>query len=331
VRARLFELLRCPQCCRRLTSTSFVESPDDGEVVDGLLTCGCGQRFPIVDAIPRMLPNAFDLFPEFAMRCRERLGLAEPSASACSRGSFERMQDRTRESFGYQWTEFSEMVCDFQENFWNYLYPATPDTFRGQLGLDAGCGFGRHIYHAAACGAEMVGMDFSRAIDSTHRNTRHMPNVYLVQGDIYHPPPAEDAFDFVYSIGVLHHLPDPQTGLQSLTPLLRPGGRVFIWVYSKSRRITNFFLALVRTVTTRLPHPLVNALSFDRVMLPRIKMYSAYPFGMLHADWFDRLAAPIRFYYSEGGVERPAQNAGISDIKVTPTGLYGWRAYGSRR
>jgi hypothetical protein len=99
----------------------------------------------------------------------------------------------------------------------------------------------------------MVGMDFSRAIDSTHRNTRHMPNVYLVQGDIYHPPLAEDAFDFVYSIGVLH------------------------------------------------------------------------------ADWFDRLAAPIRFYYSEGEVERLAQNAGISDVKVTPTGLYGWRACGIRR
>ncbi len=358
MRARLFELLRCPQCRRRLTSTSFVESPDLGEVVDGLLTCGCGQRFPIVDTIPRMLPNAFDLFPEFAMRYRERLGLAEPSASTCSRGSFERMQDRTRESFGYQWTEFSEMVCDFQGNFWNYLYPATPDTFRGQLGLDAGCGFGRHIYHAAACGAEMVGMDFSRAIDSTHRNTRHMPNIYLVQGDIYHPPLAEDAFDFVYSIGVLHHLPDPQTGLQSLTPLLRPGGRAFIWVYSKSRGITNFFLGLVRTVTTRLPHPLVNALSFvgavidqycfvlpyqilrhipglgkvvDRVMLPRIKLYSAYPFGVLHADWFDRLAAPIRFYYSESEVERFVQNAGISDVKVTPTGLYGWRACGIRR
>jgi hypothetical protein len=66
-------------------------------------------------------------------------------------------------------------------------------------------------------------------------------------------------------------------------------------------------------------------------VLPRIKTYSAYPFGVLHADWFDRLAAPIRFYYSEDEVERFAQDAGISDVKVTPTRLYGWRASGIRR
>jgi SAM-dependent methyltransferase len=204
----------------------------------------------------------------------------------------------------------------------------------------------------------MVGMDFSRAIDSTRRNTRHMANVHLVQGDIYHPPLAEGAFDFLYSIGVLHHLPDPPNGLQSLTPLLRPGGRAFIWVYSKSRGVTNAALEAVRRVTTRLPHTLVNALSFvgavadrycfilpyevlrrlpavgtviDHTMLPRIKMYSAYPFGVLHADWFDRLAAPVRFYYSESEVEHFAQSAGISDVKVTPTGRYGWRACGIRR
>jgi SAM-dependent methyltransferase len=327
-------------------------------VVDGLLTCACGERFPIVDTIPRMLPDAFGLFPEFTVRHRDRLELGAPVPPARSRGDFERLQDRTRESFGYQWTEFPDMVCDFRENFWNYLYPATPDTFRGQLGLDAGCGFGRHVFHAAACGAEMVGMDFSRAVDSTRRNTRHMPNVYLVQGDIYHPPLAEAAFDFLYSIGVLHHLPDPPKGLRSLTPLLRPGGRAFIWVYSTSRGITNASLELVRRVTTRLPYPLVNALSLvgaiadqycfvlpyqvlrrmpgvgkvvDRATLPRIKMYSGYPFDVLHADWFDRLAAPVRFYYSETDVERFAQDAGISDVKVTATGLYGWRACGIRR
>jgi len=316
------------------------------------------RRYPVVDSIPRMLPDAFDLFPDFTAQHRARLGAVAAGARRPTGEPFERMQERTRESFGYQWTTFSEMVCDFQDNFWNYLSPATPDMFRDRLGLDAGCGFGRHIYHAAACGAEMVGMDFSRAIDSTHRNTRHLRNVYLVQGDIYAPPFAEGVFDFMYSIGVLHHLPDPQLGLASLTPLLRPGGRAFIWVYSKSRRVTNALLELVRVVTTRLPHPVVNALSFvgaavdqygfvlpyqilrhlpragrliERLMLPRIKMYSAYPFAVLHADWFDRLAAPVRFYYSEAEVERFAQDAGISDVKVTATGLYGWRACGVRR
>ena len=117
-------------------------------------------------------------------------------------------------------------------------------------------------------------------------------------------------------------------------------------------------LEAARALTTRLPHPVVNGLAFlgaavdqycfvlpyqilrhlpkvgpliDHLMLPRIKMYSAYPFQVLHADWFDRLAAPIRFYYSESEVEQFIHEAGISDVKVTPTGLYGWRACGVRR
>ena len=31
------------------------------------------------------------------------------------------------------------------------------------------------------------------------------------------------AFDFVYSLGVLHHLPDPEKGFRTLLPLLRAG------------------------------------------------------------------------------------------------------------
>lgn len=359
MRTKLLNLLRCPTCGVKLSLVPFLESADDDEIIEGLLLCECGQRYPIVDTIPRMLLDAVRLFPEFTEKHRNQLGSSSDDRQSPRKDErFEHLLDRTRESFGYQWTTFSEIVCDFQENFWNYLTPATPDLFQNQLGLDAGCGFGRHIYHAAACGAEMVGMDFSRAIDSARKNTRHLRNIHLVQGDIYAPPFGKGIFDFVYSIGVLHHLPDPVRGFQALTPLLRPGGMVFIWVYSKRRRLTNLLLEVARRVTTHLPHPLVNALSFlgatidqycfivpyrvfrhlpkagpviDRLMFSRIKMYSAYPFQVLHADWFDRLAAPIRFYYSENEVERLAQEAGIADVKVTPTGLYGWRASGTRR
>ena len=351
------DLLRCLRCRQRLELTPFTDADGGREVVDGVLACRCQASYPVVGAIPRMLTGAYRMFPEFVNRYRSQLKLVsdEPLPAA---GDFDRTQARTQRSFGYQWTTFSEIATDYRENFLTYLHPATPETFRGNLGLDVGCGFGRHLLQAADCGAEMVGMDFSAAIESSYQNTKHLPNVRLVQADIYNVPFEAGTFDFVYSIGVLHHLPDPKAGFRALLPLVRPGGAIFIWVYSKSRGITNFFLALVRTVTTRLPHPLVNALSFlgaaidqycfvlpyqilrhipglgkvvDRVMLPRIKVYSAYPFGVLHADWFDRLAAPIRFYYSEGEVERLAQNAGISDVKVTPTGLYGWRACGIRR
>lgn len=355
MRPRLLELLRCPQCHGRLEVTPFSQSHDQ-DVVEGVLTCSCGTTFPIVDTIPRMVANAYDLFPGFALRHG-----AAPSAGAMNpgRGSTLPVElARTQRSFGYQWTTFSEMACDFRENFWNYLLPATPEFLNGRLGLDAGCGFGRHIYHAATCGAEMIGMDFSRAIDASYQNTKHLPNVHLVQGDIYAPPFEPGTFDFVYSIGVLHHLPDPGRGVTSLSKLLRPNGTMFVWLYSKTRRFTNFCLEAVRTVTTHLPHRVVKWLSLvgalvdrylfvvpyqglrripmigpwlDRTMLPRVRLYSQYPFQVLHADWFDRLAAPIRFYYSGPEVEQLLWDAALSDVSVAPTGLYGWRGCGVRK
>jgi SAM-dependent methyltransferase len=248
------------------------------------------------------------------------------------------------------------MACDFRENFWNYLPPATPELLRGRLGLDAGCGFGRHLYQAASCGAEVVGMDFSRAIDASYENTKQFVNVHLVQGDIYAPPFAPGTFDFVYSVGVLHHLDDPERGVRSLVPLIKPDGSLFVWLYSKRRRLTNFVLECARRVTTRLPHPVVKGLSLvgalvdwlllvpyrllkrvpplaaavERLTPPRLRLYSRYPFQVLHADWFDRLAAPVRFYYDADEVTEILRTAGLANVQVAPTGLYGWRGLGIR-
>lgn len=358
MRQLLYQLLRCPKCQGKLDATPFTQSSDGTEVIEGLLACRCGARYPIVDTIPRMLPNAFAFFPDFVHRYRDRLGTGlhvETERRPAQR--FDVLVSKTQESFGYQWTTFSEMVCDFRDNFWNYLYPATPDSFRGKLGLDAGCGFGRHIYHAASCGAEMVGVDLSRAIDATYQNTKQFPNVHLVQADIYALPFAPDTFDFVYSVGVLHHLPDPARGVRALAGLLKPNGSLSLWLYSSTRRVSNFFLEIVRILTTRLPHSLVNGLSFlgavvdrfglilpytvmkrvpligqavEKLTPPRIKLYSHYPFQVLHADWFDRLAAPIRYYYSEPEVRGILEQAGIVEIKTSCTGYYGWRGCGVR-
>lgn len=355
MRPRLLELLRCPLCQGRLELTALGGS-DDGDVVDGLLTCSCGSTYPVVNTIPRMVANAHELFPAFAQQHGNASG--NPAAKNAGEAALPIELAKTQKSFGYQWTTFSEMACDFRENFWNYLRPATPEFLKGRLGLDAGCGFGRHIYQAATHGAEMIGMDFSCAIDASYQNTKHLPNVHLVQGDIYAPPFAPGTFDFVYSVGVLHHLPDPGRGAKSLSGLVRQGGTMFVWLYSKKRRITNRCLEAVRAVTTRLPHRLVKWLSFvgavvdrylfvlpyramrrlpgvgswlDRAMLPRVRLYSQYPFQVLHADWFDRLAAPIRFYYDGPEVVQLLREAELSDVSVEPTGLYGWRGCGIRR
>jgi SAM-dependent methyltransferase len=265
----------------------------------------------------------------------------------------EQLRGRTRKSFGYQWTEFGEMKEQFRADFLNYIHPVDVDFFPGKRGLDAGCGFGRHLYYAATFGANMTGLDFSRAHPRAREVTRPLPNVRLVQGDILSPPFERASFDFVYCLGVLHHTVDPEAGFQALRSLVRPGGSIFVWVYSKSRRWTNHLLEFTRRVTSRLPFGATRLLSWigaavdtvgfiwpyralrailgdriDRYTLPRIRVYARYPFQVRYADWFDRLSAPIRFYYDGDDLQGWATRAGLVNVRISQTGLYGWRLYG---
>jgi SAM-dependent methyltransferase/uncharacterized protein YbaR (Trm112 family) len=353
VKTRLLDWLQCPWCGGAFTAEAFAGPADDIE--EGVLRCGCGRVFPIVRGIPRVLANAFELQPQFVTRYRDRLPAElpapvhnEPHADAI---------EKTRDSFGYQWTVFSEMVVDFRQNFLQYIAPVDEGFFPGKLGLDLGCGFGRHIYNAAKFGAEMVGVDISEAIESTRVNTQGMPNVHLVQADVYHLPFRPGVFDFAYSIGVLHHLPEPETAFQRVVSLVRPGGSVFIWVYSNSRRFVNIVLEGARAVTTRSPKPVQQFLSFAAASIDwagfivpyrvasklpvigpltrkygfaRLKVYSEYPFQVVYADWFDRLAAPIRFYYDDRAMRGWLERAHLGRTTISPTGLFGWRAYGER-
>jgi SAM-dependent methyltransferase len=357
VNARLLELMQCPWCGDRFTVEPF-EGSLDTKVVSGLLRSGCGRVFPIVRGIPRVLPDAFQLHRDFVAQYRDRLpaNAAAGDAAADASPNADAIR-RTRDSFGYQWTVFSEMATDFRRNFLNYIAPVEEAFFPGKLGMDLGCGFGRHIYNAAKFGAEMVGVDISDAIESTRVNTEGLPNVHLVQANVYQLPFKPGVFDFAYSIGVLHHLPEPEQAFQCVVQVVRPRGSVFVWVYSNSRRLVNFALESVRAVTTRSPKPVQQALSFigaaidwtgfimpyrilsrmpivggvvRRHGLPRLKVYGEYPFQVVYADWFDRLAAPIRFYYDGDAMRGWLDRAHLQHTAISPTGLFGWRAYGER-
>jgi ubiquinone/menaquinone biosynthesis C-methylase UbiE len=267
------------------------------------------------------------------------------------------LSKRTQKSFGYQWTEFADMVEANREHFLNYIYPVKPEFLRGKKGLDVACGFGRHIYYASQLGADkMVGLDFSDAIWQAKTINAANKKITLVKGNIYDMPFREESFDFAYSLGALHHLPDPEKGFQSILPLIRRGGSVFIWVYSKKRKFLNFFLEAFRKITTRIPLPFLKMLSFllamvdyfifiypykvfsnvlkdtfiDNTIPQRVKLYARFPFRVSWADWVDRLSAPIRFYYDEKDLKQWAENANLKNITISATGLYGWRLYGEK-
>ncbi|MCP4217739.1 MAG: methyltransferase domain-containing protein [bacterium] len=108
--------------------------------------------------------------------------------------------------------------------------------------LDAGCGTGGPLAAAAMAYPEtqFTGIDFSEtSLDKARRLIQRLgiKNVRLHHLPIQRLPELGQTFDFVISSGVLHHLPDPAAGLNSICKVLDKQGAVSIMLYGKYGRI----------------------------------------------------------------------------------------------
>ncbi len=120
---------------------------------------------------------------------------------------------------------------------------------------------GRYLRIAGESSAKLiVGVDLSRAVDAAHELTRELPHVSVIQGDLLRLPFLPATFDHIYSLGVIDHTPDPRAAFLSLARLLKPGGRIAIWVYPRERAIVEWIMNAQRAISTRLPLGLLEPL-----------------------------------------------------------------------
>jgi SAM-dependent methyltransferase len=325
----LVGLLRCLECGSALEIRELVPGSHPQLGPDGALGCtGCPKTYPVVAGTVRMVGDA-------------------TSAEAA-------VKQQTADSFAYEWEQFGTHREEWRKNFLDYVQPHTADFFEGRLVLDVGAGSGRHSRQAADLGADVVAADLGDSIDVARGN---LPaDALTVQADAEELPLAPESFDLVMSIGVLHHLPDPERGFRSIVRHVKPGGWVQIYVYWKGREAWHRWLLTaitqIRKLTTRMPHRLLHALCYplaavlfalfvipNRVMrrvpflrslaarLP-LQTYADYPFGVCVNDQFDRFAAPIENRYTAEEVRRWLTDAGLDDVRVLPN--HGWVASGRR-
>ena len=140
-----------------------------------------------------------------------------------------------------------------------------PEDLAGKLVLDVGCGMGRFAEVVTRWGAHVVGIDLSLASEVAAQNLADR-NAAIFQADVFHLPFAEGSFDFIYSIGVLHHTPSCEQAVKVLPKLLKPGGRLAVWLYSSYNpwyRMSDVY----RKVTRRMPQKFLYKLCYSVIPL----------------------------------------------------------------
>lgn len=309
--------LRCPDCAGAL------------EPRGGALICdGCRRTYALTGGIPRLLP-----------------------------ATLSREVDATRRGFGYQQTVINDGALhpDRWHRQFASLRPVEPHWFAGRRGIDVGCGAGRFLYCSVGYGATMMGLDLSAAVETARRRIEDTERCLIVQGDLHRAPLAPGSFDFAYSLGVLHHLPDPAAGFQALVRLVRPGGLVWCWVYGLEEmrwwyRVSH--LRWLRPVTTRLPLAgqefatavvtaglelglwaptrLLGRLPGGRPLVERLPLSHAchFSFRAKMASVFDRLNPPLTHFHTKPELEDWCRRARLTDWQVVNRDGRGWLVWG---
>lgn len=301
------------------------------EIIQGRLACAsCSRSWPIVRGVPR-----------FA-------SLAEVEAEKAA----------TAAGFGWQWQHFTQADEKYEQQFLGWIAPVAPEFFRDKIVLEGGCGKGRHTQLAAQWGAsEVIGVDLSAAVETAFAATRQLPNAHIVQADIYSLP-FKRVFDYAFSVGVLHHLPDPRGGFKSLASKVKPGGHISAWVYGAENNewITRWVNPLRHRLTSRMnPKALLQlsklpaAIMFAATKLvygplnrsqtgsslARHLFYNDYlnaiaPFGWReqHTIVFDHLVAPTAFYISRDEFADWWREIGASEVSLSWHNRNSWRGFG---
>lgn len=223
----LLRVLCCPTCRGDLRLAADA-TPDAPSIESGELRCdGCAGTWPIVRGVPRFVAR-----------------------------------DAYVGSFSYEWNRWNRVQLDRpdgdreSEETFAEKTGLRPADVQGRVVLDVGCGAGRFLEVASRWGAEAIGVDLSFAVEASQANLGSRPNVNVVQADVFHLPFRDEAFDVIFSIGVLHHTPDTERAFKALPQLLRDGGLIAVWLYHYTDPVYRAASDFWRSIFSRMPRRL---------------------------------------------------------------------------
>jgi SAM-dependent methyltransferase len=234
------------------------------------------------------------------------------------------------------------------ELFFEWIAPHTAETFSGKRVLDAGCGGGHHAALVSKVAREVVALDLNTT-EACRARLEACPNVNVRHGDLATVTAAElgGAFDVVYSVGVLQHTHDPDRSFANLVTLVKPGGRLIVWVYSvEGNSVARWLVEPIRKAFLRfLPTNVLWALSWGITLPALVAIHTIYrlPLRLLPlyeyltrsrtltprkvaGNVFDKLNAPHTDFIARRRIESWLARADVTDAYLAPHLGVSWRA-----
>lgn len=283
---------------------------------DDFLVTPDGEKFPVVDGIPRFVES-----------------------------------DNYAQAFGLQWKTFAKIQLDSYngspislERLERCLGCKVEDLKNKTL-LEVGCGAGRFTEHLVRGGAYVHSVDLSIAVEVNKENVGIAPNHVVAQANVYALPFAKESFDVVMCIGVIQHTPDPEKTITALWNMVKPGGMLVIdhytfdWMYYlkpillyrawlrkmepvKSKKIVERLVKFFFPLHWKFRNNKVMTILLNRVS-PCYVYIKTFPqmdynfhYELTRLDTYDGLTDYYKHLRSEKQIETELKSLGAKNIKV---------------
>jgi ubiquinone/menaquinone biosynthesis C-methylase UbiE len=261
--------------------------------------------------------------------------------------------------FGDEWSRFDqsgaqaeELERTFNKYFAVFPWDRLPE---GARGIDVGCGSGRWARLVAPRVGQLDCVDASeQALAVAARNLSEAKNVTLTAASVGRLPFEAGTFDFGYSLGVLHHVPDTSAAIKECVRVLKPGAPFLIYLYYALDNRPAWYRAawqatdVLRRVVSRMPHGMRHAVAdavaagvywplaraaklgeragLDVSGIP-LAAYRDHGLYIMRNDALDRLGTPLEQRFSRDQIESMMQSAGLEAIRFHE-GVPFWCAVG---
>ncbi|MBD99344.1 MAG: SAM-dependent methyltransferase [Verrucomicrobia bacterium] len=255
------------------------------------------------------------------------------------------IDQETVESFGDEWLKFNAFSeADIQGAGDQYFDIVSPKMLNKESTvLDLGCGSGRWTKYIAPRAGFIEAVDPSDAVFQAAHVWNDLENVRFTQASVDSLPFPDRSFDFVMSLGVLHHIPDTAQAIKTALKKLKPNGYALIYLYYALDnrgflfKIIFRLSGLFRTVVSKMPKslkhlicdllavfiylPFIYVGKLTKALIPGnayLKVPLAYyrnkSWNIIRNDALDRFGTPLEQRFKRHEIEEMLKSANMKNI-----------------